>query len=122
MDPRYQEPRRQREKTFVKLADGSVRGFYNAGARKKFVKDQIALQEARSSLFNGFPFELRRDRRARLSGKREGEYSRGFFVDGYGEKLNPDDPTDMQFAVAYRHPCKGGSVYRGELYHNVPAR
>ena len=48
----------------------------------------------------------RRQRRANQSPKMAGPFSRGVFIDAYGDVIDRTNPADMEFAVGYIHPCK----------------
>lgn len=79
--------------------------------RVHVAKMRIALADAHSG--RGFSFETRRQKNAR-SPKKKGEYSRGWFVDVYGDRLSHEqenNPDEMKFVVAYVHPCKGRTNY-----------
>lgn len=85
----------------------------NVRLRRIKAKRTQALLEARSG--RGFTFELRRSVRARLSRRpKTGPFSRGYFIDAYGDRISLIDeqnPAVMEFATHYVHPCNGVKRY-----------
>lgn len=95
-----------RTQTFVKLPDGSQVGFFSRKALRHFVLGQAALA-------GDYLPQNRKARLGRLSGHKSGPFSRGWFLDAYGERLKNESPEEMLFARYYVHPCKGVSAYDG---------
>ncbi len=93
-------------------ADVRARKRAQKAARKSQRRERrIALQtqELARAHWWGFHINERPNNAARRAGRSsqiKGPFSRGIFLDAYGEEIDRTSPGDMEFAVSYIHPCK----------------